>query len=372
MSIGGVLSRCLTLRRVVTATAVLALSAVSAGASWGAPTPPAPSYDPSTDAYSLLNITAGTGAQAWWNAGYTGKGIDVAVIDTGVSPVPGLNAPARSSTAPTSRSSRRTPNLAQPDTYGHGTFMAGLIAGPRLDADRAVRERAGDRLPGDRARRADRLGEGRHGRRRHRRHAGDRRDRLGRPARARPRHQHPGDQPLVRHQLDAGLPGDPLAYATEKAWKQGIVVVAAAGNDRLPEGRRRGRHGRSGLRPVRDRGRGRTTRWARARRATTWSATTPPRVRMRRAASTPTSRRPARTCRASASPDRSSTRPIRKACSARPYFRGTGTSRRRLSLGCSCARPAEVPQPDPGSGEAVLRRERGAHARRERLAGGYG
>ena len=91
MSICGVLSRCLTWRRILTATAVLTLSAVCAGASWGAPNSPAPTYDPTTDPYSLLNITAGTGAQAWWNAGYTGKGVDVAVIDTGVAPVAGLN-----------------------------------------------------------------------------------------------------------------------------------------------------------------------------------------------------------------------------------------------------------------------------------------
>src|SRR3974390_144278 len=61
-----------------------------AGASWGAS-----GYDPSTDAYSMANITAADGVQAWWNAGYTGSGVDVAVIDTGVAPVAGLNAPGK-------------------------------------------------------------------------------------------------------------------------------------------------------------------------------------------------------------------------------------------------------------------------------------
>ena len=37
----------------------------------------------------MQNITAGDGVQALWNAGDTGKGVDVAVIDTGVNPVRG-------------------------------------------------------------------------------------------------------------------------------------------------------------------------------------------------------------------------------------------------------------------------------------------
>ena len=92
---------------------------------------------------------------------------------------------------------------------------------------------------------------------------GDRRDRLGRPARARPRPQHPRAQPLLRHELAAELHVDPLAYAAEQAWKRGIVVVAAAGNTRLPERRRRAGARRPRLRPVRHRRRRLPTRWAR-------------------------------------------------------------------------------------------------------------
>ena len=40
----------------------------------------------------MHSTTLYTGAQEWWNAGYTGRGIDIAVIDSGVSPVPGLDA----------------------------------------------------------------------------------------------------------------------------------------------------------------------------------------------------------------------------------------------------------------------------------------
>ena len=39
----------------------------------------------------MANVDAQTGASAWWDAGYTGAGVDVAVIDTGVTPVPALS-----------------------------------------------------------------------------------------------------------------------------------------------------------------------------------------------------------------------------------------------------------------------------------------
>ena len=48
-------------------------------------------YDPAGDANSMASTTDYTGAQAWWAAGYTGRGVDVAIIDSGVSPVDGLN-----------------------------------------------------------------------------------------------------------------------------------------------------------------------------------------------------------------------------------------------------------------------------------------
>ncbi len=87
------------------------------------------SYDPATDMNSMSNTTLYTGAGAWWTAGYTGAGVDVALIDTGVSPVEGLIGPGKIIYGPDLSFESQAPNLTNLDTNGHGTFMAGLIAG---------------------------------------------------------------------------------------------------------------------------------------------------------------------------------------------------------------------------------------------------
>jgi serine protease AprX len=90
-------------------------------------------YDPASDVNSMASTTDYTGAQAWWAAGYTGRGVDVAIIDSGVSPVDGLNTPGKVIYGPDLSLESQAPNLTNLDTFGHGTFMAGLIAG--RDAD---------------------------------------------------------------------------------------------------------------------------------------------------------------------------------------------------------------------------------------------
>ena len=54
-----------------------ALALFCAGAGWGAG-----GYDAAADPNSMSNTTDYMGATAFWDAGYTGKGVDVAVIDT--------------------------------------------------------------------------------------------------------------------------------------------------------------------------------------------------------------------------------------------------------------------------------------------------
>src|SRR4029077_3444170 len=89
-----------------------------------------PSEDkPARDVGALYNTTLMTAAQAFWQAGSTGRGIDVAVLDSGVVPVNGLTAPGKVLNGPDLSFESQAPNLRYLDTFGHGTHMAGIIDG---------------------------------------------------------------------------------------------------------------------------------------------------------------------------------------------------------------------------------------------------
>ncbi|MDQ3878895.1 MAG: hypothetical protein M3290_11185, partial [Actinomycetota bacterium] len=55
----------------------------------------ATNYDPSKDVGSMFNLIRSIKADAFWKAGYTGKGVDIAEIDTGIAPVAGINGPGK-------------------------------------------------------------------------------------------------------------------------------------------------------------------------------------------------------------------------------------------------------------------------------------
>ena len=181
------------------------------------------------------NVSQTIGSDRAWQQGLTGKGVGVALIDTGVVPVRGLNGASVVAGADLSPEGQ-FPQVRGLDTYGHGTHMAGLIAG----------------------------GKGRHARR-------------GLAAKG----KFVGTAPdatllsvkvagsdgatdvsqvlaaidwVVQHRNDRGMnirvlnlsfgtDGaqdyriDPLTYAAEVAWRKGIVVVAAAGNSGFTSGR---------------------------------------------------------------------------------------------------------------------------------------
>ena len=61
-------------------------------------------------------------------AGYTGKGVGIALIDTGVVPVAGLTS-GNVVNGPDLSLESQVPSLIRRDTYGHGTHLAGIIAG---------------------------------------------------------------------------------------------------------------------------------------------------------------------------------------------------------------------------------------------------
>ena len=92
-------------------------------------------YSASQDPYSLYNVESATGVRSMWQQGYTGSGVGVAVIDSGVSPVRGLNGQGQVYQGPDLTEESQSSSLNRLDTFGHGTFMAGIIAGhdPRAD-----------------------------------------------------------------------------------------------------------------------------------------------------------------------------------------------------------------------------------------------
>jgi serine protease AprX len=192
------------------------------GASWGSS-----AYDPTSDPYSMQNVTAGDGVPDWWNAGYTGQGIGVAVIDTGVTPVPGLSTPGKVINGPDLSFESQAPSLQYLDTNGHGTFMAGLIAGNegQTGGYRGVAPDAG--IVSLKVAVAD---------------GGADVSQVIAAIDWVVQHRNDNGMNIRVINLSYGTNStqpyivDPLAYAVEQAQKAGIVVVAAAGNSGYQRG----------------------------------------------------------------------------------------------------------------------------------------
>jgi serine protease AprX len=149
-----------------------------------------------------------------------GRGVDVALIDSGVVPVGSLAEPGRVVYGPDFSSERNDRDLRNLDTFGHGTHLAGLIAG----RDRITR--FGGVAPGARLVSLKIAG-------------ADGETNLARVLSALEwvyrNHDAPGYNIRVVN-LSLGVPGkdyrsDVLAWAVERLWREGIVVVAAAGNN---------------------------------------------------------------------------------------------------------------------------------------------
>jgi subtilisin family serine protease len=91
-------------------------------------------YNAATDPGSLQNTVKAIRARGLWRAGFTGQGIGVALLDTGVVPVDGLTAntadrSAKVTHGPDLSLDNSAPGMRYLDGYGHGTFMGGIIAG---------------------------------------------------------------------------------------------------------------------------------------------------------------------------------------------------------------------------------------------------
>ena len=161
-------------------------------------------------------------AKSMWKAGYDGSGVDVAVIDTGMVPVQGLDASGKVVSGPDLSFESQSPEHRNLDGYGHGTHMAGIIAGNDGSGGpfRGV-------APG--ARLIDmRVGA----------HDGgvDVTQVIAAIDWVVQHRNDPGFNIRVIN-LSYGTDGtqnplvDPIAHAVENAWRAGIVVVTGGGND---------------------------------------------------------------------------------------------------------------------------------------------
>ena len=183
-------------------------------------------FDAEGDVGSLYNTMRLTKARDLRTAGYTGAGIDVALIDTGVTPVDGLLDAARIVDGPDFSYESGSPTLRNRDGYGHGTHMAGIIAGGNPadsadDHDRGMGVAPGARIVNVKvggttgATDVSQVIAALDWVVQHRRANG---------LNIRVVNLAFGTNGAQRYELD------PLTYAAEVAWRKGIVVVVAAGN----------------------------------------------------------------------------------------------------------------------------------------------
>ncbi len=125
----------------VASVSTLASRSPFAGGKWGDATADSVAKDAygtnaaSKDPGSLFTLEKATGVRAVWGQArtepsrqVTGQGVAVALLDSGVTQVPGLDGAGKVVYGP-DLSVEGNGVLADQDSYGHGTFMAGLIAG---------------------------------------------------------------------------------------------------------------------------------------------------------------------------------------------------------------------------------------------------
>jgi serine protease AprX len=173
-------------------------------------------YDAS--ATPMAAVTRTIGADQLWAAGATGRGVGVALVDTGVAPVGDLSA-SRLAYGPDLSLDNPTPAGRYLDTYGHGTHLAGIIAGSGSQF-RGVAPQA--RLTSVKVGAFD--------------GAVDVSQVIAAVDWVVAHRDDDPRHPIRVLNLSYGTDGvqdyrlDPLTHAVENAWRAGIVVVVAAGN----------------------------------------------------------------------------------------------------------------------------------------------
>jgi serine protease AprX len=194
-----------------------------------APAGPASAAVPASNAWiwdtsqTQMSAVAWTvGADAVWSRGITGKGVGVALIDTGVARVTGLTG-TNIVNGPDLSFESQDDTLRHKDTFGHGTHLAGIIAGRNSTAtDGFTGIAPGVKLT------SIRIGVTNG--------AVDVSQAIAAIDWAVEHRNDDPANPIRVINLAYGTNGtqdhtvDPLTFAVENAWRKGIVVVAAAGN----------------------------------------------------------------------------------------------------------------------------------------------
>jgi serine protease AprX len=193
-------------------------------------------YDAAADPNSACNIAKLVGVRQLWKGGGTGKGVDVALIDSGVAPVAGLSGTGKVVNGPDLTPESQNPSTRYLDTFGHGTHMAGLIAGKDAGVDTKNENSCAGfagMAPDSRiisVKAADA-------------HGATDVSQIIAGIDWVVQHAHDPGMNIRVLNLSFGTDGvqdyvlDPLAYAAEVAWRKGIVVVVSAGNSGFDDGR---------------------------------------------------------------------------------------------------------------------------------------
>jgi serine protease AprX len=212
------------------ATVLLALSAVSTTQVSAANREQShPTTGASQPLGSMYNVVDQIGARAMWEQGFTGQGVNVAIIDTGFAPVPDLVDSGRVMYAVDLSAEASVPEATYIDNFGHGTHMSGIIAGRTPGSDPALAKQHPEWFMGvapDAGIISVKVG-----------------DNTGSADISQviagvdwaTDHADLYDIKVINLSYASGsaLPytSDPLTFALERAWRAGIVVVVAAGND---------------------------------------------------------------------------------------------------------------------------------------------
>jgi serine protease AprX len=173
-------------------------------------------------------VTKAVGAHDVWSQHVTGKGVGVALIDSGVAPVTGMHGQVVN--GPDLSFESQSDDLRYLDSYGHGTHLAGIIAGRDPDVQQG-NEHDARKFVG--------VAPDAHVVSLKVATAGGAVDVSQILAAIDWAVQHRDDPALNIRVLNLSFGTDstqdprldPLSYAVETAWKSGIVVVVSGGND---------------------------------------------------------------------------------------------------------------------------------------------